>query len=130
MKIPETILNLYFNKLLFFFLFKGCLPTPPGILADKKFNMWHSVGPTNLSADSSLLRSQTSSLECDKGLSMRSSSQQQLGAKVEIVYNLLSLLENNNSIQSSYQSVSVLLAMSKSPDCCAAMRQTGKMFSI
>ncbi|XP_027840437.2 uncharacterized protein LOC114122080 isoform X2 [Aphis gossypii] len=103
----------------------GCLPTPPGILADKKFNMWHSVGPTNLSSDSSLLRSQTSSLECEKGLSMRSSSQQQLGAKVEIVYNLLSLLENNNSIQSSYQSVSVLLAMSKSPDCCAAMRQTG-----
>ncbi|KAL4132827.1 hypothetical protein QTP88_009918 [Uroleucon formosanum] len=103
----------------------GCLPTPPGILADKRFNMWHSVGPTNLSSDSSLLRSQTSSLECEKGLSMRSSSQQQLGAKVEIVYNLLSLLENNNSIQSSYQSVSVLLAMSKSPDCCAAMRQTG-----
>ncbi|XP_026816490.1 uncharacterized protein LOC113556003 isoform X1 [Rhopalosiphum maidis] len=103
----------------------GCLPTPPGILADKKFNMWHSVGPTNFSSDSSLLRSQTSSLECEKGLSMRSSSQQQLGAKVEIVYNLLSLLENNNSIQSSYQSVSVLLAMSKSPDCCAAMRQTG-----
>lgn len=108
---------------------KGCLPTPPGILADKKFNMWHSVGPTNLSSDSSLLRSQTSSLECEKGLSMRSSSQQQLGAKVEIVYNLLSLLENNNSIQSSYQSVSVLLAMSKSPDCCAAMRQTGNVFS-
>ncbi|XP_025202077.1 adenomatous polyposis coli homolog isoform X2 [Melanaphis sacchari] len=103
----------------------GCLPTPPGILADKKFNMWHSVGPTNMSSDSSLLQSQTSTLECEKGLSMRSSSQQQLGAKVEIVYNLLSLLENNNSIQSSYQSVSVLLAMSKSPDCCAAMRQTG-----
>jgi len=60
---------------------------------------------------------------------MRSSSQQQLGAKVEIVYNLLSLLENNNSLQSSYQSVSVLLAMSKSPDCCAAMRQTGNVFS-
>lgn len=83
-----------------------------------------------MSSDSSLLRSQTSSLECEKeSLSMRSSSQQQLGAKVEIVYNLLSLLENNNSIQSSYQSVSVLLAMSKSPDCCAAMRQTGKVYS-
>jgi hypothetical protein len=98
-------------------------------MADKKFNMWHSVGPTNISSNSSLLRSQTSSLECEKeGLSMRSNSQQQLGAKVEIVYNLLSLLENNNSIQSSYQSVSVLLAMSKSPDCCAAMRQTGKLY--
>lgn len=89
--------------------------------------MWHSVGPTNISSNSSLLRSQNSSLECETdGLAMRSNSQQQLGAKVEIVYNLLSLLENNNSLQSSYQSVSVLLAMSKSPDCCAAMRQTGK----
>lgn len=78
---------------------------------------------------SALLQSQSSSLECEKeGLSMRSNSQQQLGAKVEIVYNLLSLLENNNSIQSSYQSVSVLLAMSKSPDCCAAMRQTGMFY--
>lgn len=91
--------------------------------------MWHSVGPTNMPSSSSLLQSQFSSLECEKeGLSMRSNSQQQLGAKVEIVYNLLSLLENNNSIQSSYQSVSVLLAMSKSPDCCAAMRQTGKFY--
>lgn len=91
--------------------------------------MWHSVGPTNMSSNLSLLRSQTSSVECEKeGLSMRSNSQQQLGAKVEIVYNLLSLLENNNSIQASYQSVTVLLAMSKSPDCCAAMRQTGKCY--
>lgn len=109
-----------------YYIFKGCLPTPPGILADKKINMWHSVGPTNISSNSSLLRSQNSSLEYETdGLAMRSNSQQQLGAKVEIVYNLLSLLENNNSLQSSYQSVSVLLAMSKSPDCCAAMRQTG-----
>lgn len=117
-------MNWCFN--LTFCNFKGCLPTPPGILADKKFNMWHSVGPTNMSSNSTLLQSQTLALEGEKGLSMRSNSQQQLGAKVEIVYNLLSLLENNNSIQSSYQSVSVLLAMSKSPDCCAAMRQTGK----
>lgn len=78
----------------------------------------------------SLLQSQNSSLDCENGLSMRSNSQQQLGAKVEIVYNLLSLLENNNSIQSSYQSVSVLLAMSKSSDCCAAMRQTGTFFTF
>lgn len=84
-----------------------------------------------MSSNSSLLRSQNSSLESEKeGLSMRSNSQQQLGAKVEIVYNLLSLLENNNSIQSSYQSVSVLLAMSKSPDCCAAMRQTGMFYTF
>ncbi|XP_050541152.1 uncharacterized protein LOC126905474 isoform X2 [Daktulosphaira vitifoliae] len=103
----------------------GCLPTPPSLMADKKFNMWHSIGPTNGSSNLSMIRSQTSSVEDEKGLSMRSNSQQQLGAKVEIVYNLLSLLENNNSIQSSYQSVTVLLAMSKSPDCCAAMRQTG-----
>lgn len=128
----KTLINMYkyieivlLHSILYF---KGCLPTPPGILADKKFNMWHSVGPTNMPSTSSLLQSQSSSLECEKeGLSMRSNSQQQLGAKVEIVYNLLSLLENNNSIQSSYQSVSVLLAMSKSPDCCAAMRQTGNV---
>lgn len=100
-------------------------------MGDKKFNMWHSVGPTNMSSNLSLLQSQTSSFENEReGLSMRSNSQQQLGAKVEIVYNLLSLLENNNSIQSSYQSVSVLLAMSKSPDCCAAMRQTGKVLLL
>lgn len=89
--------------------------------------MWHSVGPTNISSNLPILQSQTSSLEREneEGLSIRCNSEQQLGAKVEIVYNLLSLLENNNSIQASYQSVSVLLAMSKSPDACAAMRQTG-----
>lgn len=92
--------------------------------------MWHSVGHTNISSNSSLLQSQNSSLECEiDGLAMRSYSQQQFGAKPEIVYNLFSLLENNNLLQSSNQSDSVLLVMSKSLDCCAAMQQTGKFYN-
>jgi hypothetical protein len=55
----------------------------------------------------------------------RTYSQQQLGAKVEMVYNLLSMLGTHDREDMSR----TLLAMSSSPDSCAAMRQSGKCYS-
>lgn len=51
----------------------------------------------------------------------RSYSQQQLGAKVEMVYSLLSMLGTHDREQMT----TTLLAMSSSPDSCQAMRQSG-----
>jgi len=53
--------------------------------------------------------------------SRRSYSQQQLGAKVEMVYGLLSMLGTHDREDMSR----TLLAMSSSPDSCVAMRQSG-----
>lgn len=54
----------------------------------------------------------------------RSYSQQQLGAKYEMVYGLLSMLGTNDDRQDMART---LLAMSSSPDSCQAMRQSGKI---
>nr|CAD7423759.1 unnamed protein product [Timema monikensis] len=51
----------------------------------------------------------------------RTYSQQQLGAKVEMVYSLLSMLGTHDKQDMSR----TLLAMSSSPDSCLAMRQSG-----
>lgn len=59
---------------------------------------------------------------CDGGLSYSYSySSEQLGTKVEIVYNLLSMLGTHDRAEMT----STLLAMSSSPDSCRAMRQSG-----
>ncbi|XP_046389958.1 adenomatous polyposis coli protein-like isoform X2 [Ischnura elegans] len=55
------------------------------------------------------------------GAARRSYSQQQLGAKVEMVYGLLSMLGTHDKEDMSR----TLLAMSSSPDSCIAMRQSG-----
>lgn len=52
----------------------------------------------------------------------RTYSQQQLGAKVEMVYSLLSMLGTHDREDMSR----TLLAMSSSPDSCVAMRQSGR----
>jgi hypothetical protein len=52
----------------------------------------------------------------------RTYSQQQLGAKVEMVYSLLSMLGTHDREDMS----KTLLAMSGSPDSCVAMRQSGR----
>lgn len=52
----------------------------------------------------------------------RSYSQHQLGAKVEMVYSLLSML----GTQDRDEMTRTLLAMSSSPESCLAMRQSGK----
>lgn len=54
----------------------------------------------------------------------RSYSSQQLGHKVEMVYGLLSMLQHERQDMSR-----TLLAMSSSPDSCAAMRQSGMSYS-
>jgi cytidylate kinase len=56
----------------------------------------------------------------------RTYSQQQLGAKVEMVYNLLSMLGTHDREDMSR----TLLAMSSSPDSCIAMRQSGRFQRI
>ncbi|XP_073984171.1 uncharacterized protein isoform X3 [Rhodnius prolixus] len=59
---------------------------------------------------------------CDGGLSYSYSySSEQLGTKVEMVYNLLSMLGTHDRAEMT----STLLAMSSSPDSCKAMRQSG-----
>lgn len=52
----------------------------------------------------------------------RTYSQQQLGAKVEMVYSLLSMLGTHDREDMSR----TLLAMSSSADSCVAMRQSGR----
>jgi adenomatosis polyposis coli protein len=56
----------------------------------------------------------------------RTYSQQQLGAKVEMVYSLLSMLGTHDREDMSR----TLLAMSSSPDSCVAMRQSGRPHEI
>lgn len=51
----------------------------------------------------------------------RSYSQHQLGAKVEMVYSLLSMLGTHDRDEMTR----TLLAMSSSPESCLAMRQSG-----
>lgn len=59
----------------------------------------------------------------DVAAARRTYSQQQLGAKVEIVYSLLSMLGTHDREDMSR----TLLAMSSSPDSCVAMRQSGRL---
>lgn len=97
--------------------------------------MWQSVRHTNTSSslrNMPILQSQISSLECEnkEHLSIGYNSEQQLRSKVEITYNLLFMLKNNNLIQTSYKKGSILLAMCKSPDACAAIRQIGKYHNL
>lgn len=56
----------------------------------------------------------------------RTYSQQQLGAKVEMVYSLLSMLGTHDREDMSR----TLLAMSSSADSCVAMRQSGRFHLI
>uniref|UniRef100_A0A1B6D309 Adenomatous polyposis coli protein n=1 Tax=Clastoptera arizonana TaxID=38151 RepID=A0A1B6D309_9HEMI len=76
-----------------------------------EYNLWHSVGP--------ITDKQTNSEESTLG--PRSYSQQQLGAKVEMVYSLLSMLGTHDRDEMTR----TLLAMSSSPESCIAMRQSG-----
>ncbi|XP_049945823.1 uncharacterized protein LOC126427981 [Schistocerca serialis cubense] len=57
---------------------------------------------------------------CSLESERRSYSSQQLGHKVDMVYNLLSMLRHERQDMSR-----TLLAMSSSPESCAAMRQSG-----
>nr|CAD7259192.1 unnamed protein product [Timema shepardi] len=96
--------------------------------------LWHS-GPSSLGAgssrsggqDVSSVMSFTSSMGSASGgvpgevAARRTYSQQQLGAKVEMVYSLLSMLGTHDKQDMSR----TLLAMSSSPDSCLAMRQSG-----
>jgi adenomatosis polyposis coli protein len=59
----------------------------------------------------------------DVAAARRTYSQQQLGAKVEMVYSLLSMLGTHDREDMSR----TLLAMSSSPDSCVAMRQSGRL---
>lgn len=100
-------------------------------------SLWHS-GPSSLGAppvsspngrfhsDNASVMSASSSVASGPssltGLaSRRAHSQQQLGAKVEMVYGLLSMLGTHDRPDMSR----TLLAMSSSPDSCVAMRQSG-----
>ncbi|XP_018914923.2 uncharacterized protein [Bemisia tabaci] len=74
------------------------------------FNMWRSVGP--VSADSP---------KFDETIEKRSHSLQQLGTKVEMVYNLLSMLSTHDREKMT----KTLLLMTNSPDSCMAMRKSG-----
>lgn len=87
-----------------------------------EYNVWHSVGPT-LSHHQNNTSSTTSSTSGTgkQDETGRSYSQQQLGAKVEMVYSLLSMLGTHDREQMT----TTLLAMSSSPDSCQAMRQSG-----
>jgi adenomatosis polyposis coli protein len=67
--------------------------------------------------------SSTGLLPDEVAATRRTYSQQQLGAKVEMVYSLLSMLGTHDREDMSR----TLLAMSSSPDSCVAMRQSGKL---
>ncbi|XP_022249852.1 adenomatous polyposis coli protein-like isoform X2 [Limulus polyphemus] len=91
--------------------------------------MWNS-GPTNVGDNSSLgagLNQETSSLMSFSStasttpVTARRYPPQQLGTKVEMVYNLLSMLGAQNKEDMSRK----LLLMSGSRESCVAMRQTG-----
>uniref|UniRef100_A0A1B6ETN9 Adenomatous polyposis coli protein basic domain-containing protein n=1 Tax=Cuerna arida TaxID=1464854 RepID=A0A1B6ETN9_9HEMI len=80
--------------------------------APTEFNLWHSVGPAT--------NKQSSSQE-EVSMGPRSYSQHQLGAKVEMVYSLLSMLGTHDRDEMTR----TLLAMSSSPESCIAMKQSG-----
>ncbi|XP_063230736.1 uncharacterized protein LOC134535524 isoform X1 [Bacillus rossius redtenbacheri] len=93
--------------------------------------LWHS-GPSSLGAGSghSFCQDAPSVMSFSSGAgspveggaaARRCHSQQQLGAKVEMVYGLLSMLGAHDKQDMSR----TLLAMSGSPDSCLAMRQSG-----
>ncbi|XP_075231936.1 uncharacterized protein LOC142330508 isoform X3 [Lycorma delicatula] len=86
-----------------------------------EYNVWHSVGPTLHHQNSTISNSGSSSGTIKQEETGRSYSQQQLGAKVEMVYSLLSMLGTHDREQMT----TTLLAMSSSPDSCQAMRQSG-----
>jgi hypothetical protein len=67
--------------------------------------------------------SSTGLLPDEVAATRRTYSQQQLGAKVEMVYSLLSMLGTHDREDMSR----TLLAMSSSPDSCVAMRQSGRL---
>jgi adenomatosis polyposis coli protein len=67
--------------------------------------------------------SSTGLLPDEVATARRTYSQQQLGAKVEMVYSLLSMLGTHDREDMSR----TLLAMSGSPDSCVAMRQSGRL---
>lgn len=81
--------------------------------APTEYNLWHSVGPVNMPSK------QVNAEEVTLG--PRSYSQHQLGAKVEMVYSLLSMLGTHDRDEMTR----TLLAMSSSPESCIAMRQSG-----
>ncbi|XP_023720019.1 uncharacterized protein LOC111871273 isoform X3 [Cryptotermes secundus] len=94
--------------------------------------LWHSgpssiggtSGSKSVTQDVSSVMSFTSSmglLPDEVAATRRTYSQQQLGAKVEMVYSLLSMLGTHDREDMSR----TLLAMSSSPDSCVAMRQSG-----
>ncbi|KAI5698859.1 hypothetical protein M8J75_012831 [Diaphorina citri] len=82
-----------------------------------EFAMWNSVGP----AVNRLATSTTFKSDDGVALTSRSYSEQQLGVKVDMVYGLISMLDNHNRDEMTR----TLLAMSHSPDTCGAMRQSG-----
>lgn len=57
----------------------------------------------------------------DETIEKRSHSLQQLGTKVEMVYNLLSMLSTHDREKMT----KTLLLMTNSPDSCMAMRKSG-----
>jgi adenomatosis polyposis coli protein len=67
--------------------------------------------------------SSTGLLPDEVAATRRTYSQQQLGAKVEMVYSLLSMLGTHDREDMSR----TLLAMSSSPDSCVAKRQSGRL---
>ena len=85
------------------------------------FSGWQDV-PSVVSFTSSM-SSASGRLPADEvAAARRTYSQQQLGAKVEMVYSLLSMLGTHDREDMSR----TLLAMSSSTDSCVAMRQSGR----
>uniref|UniRef100_A0A8D8W3D2 Adenomatous polyposis coli protein n=1 Tax=Cacopsylla melanoneura TaxID=428564 RepID=A0A8D8W3D2_9HEMI len=91
--------------------------------AKHEFAMWNSVGP-----GVNRLSNSTSFKSDEGGVALTSRSYSEaggggggLGVKVDMVYGLISMLDNHNREEMSR----TLLAMSHSPDSCDAMRQSG-----
>ncbi|XP_054281505.1 adenomatous polyposis coli homolog isoform X2 [Macrosteles quadrilineatus] len=78
--------------------------------APTDFNLWNSVGPVANNPQEEL-----------QSMGPRSYSTHQLGAKVEMVYSLLSMLGS----QDRSEMTRTLLSLSNSPESCLAMRQSG-----
>ncbi|KAK3907501.1 Adenomatous polyposis coli protein [Frankliniella fusca] len=93
-------------------------PIPLDGLPSRRGFFTSSDNPNSGSASSSLA---SGPMPLDGLASRRAHNQQQLGAKVEMVYGLLSMLGTHDRQDMSRK----LLAMSSSPDSCVAMRQSG-----
>ncbi|XP_052133591.1 adenomatous polyposis coli protein isoform X3 [Frankliniella occidentalis] len=93
-------------------------PIPLDGLPSRRGFFSSSENPGAMSASSSLA---SGPIPLDGLASRRAHNQQQLGAKVEMVYGLLSMLGTHDRQDMSRK----LLAMSSSPDSCVAMRQSG-----